>query len=389
MFLLQIIFWTSFVLIAHTYLFYPIFIQIIGKFFKANQIVYKTTDNLPKVSILMAAHNEEKVIAAKITSILESDYPLEKLEILIGSDCSSDATNEIIEKFAIEHKQLKFFPFYQRTGKIGIINHLSKQASGEIFLLTDANVLLAKTTIFELVKHFKNETIGLVDSQMQHNNVKADGISQQESTYISNEIKIKQAEGNIWGAMMGPFGGCFAIRGGLFEDVPSSYLVDDFYINMRVLQKKFKCVNEPKAIVYEDVSNNIQAEFKRKIRISAGNFQNLKHFTSMLLSFNGIAFAFFSHKVLRWKTPFLILIILGIFPFLLFQSTIYLYFGYLILIFIGFILLDAITKLLSINISLFRFATHFTVMNLALFLGFFKYLKGIKTSIWEPTERLQ
>ncbi|NBX78863.1 MAG: hypothetical protein EBQ94_00520, partial [Flavobacteriales bacterium] len=113
------------------------------------------------------------------------------------------------------------------------------------------------------------------------------------------------------------------------------------------------------------------------------------HFTTMLLSFNGMAFAFFSHKVLRWKTPFLILIILGIFPFLLFYSTVYLYFGYLMLIFVGFILLDAITKLLSINISLFRFATHFTVMNLALFLGFFKYLKGIKTSIWEPTERLQ
>jgi cellulose synthase/poly-beta-1,6-N-acetylglucosamine synthase-like glycosyltransferase len=389
MFLLQIIFWTSFVLIAQTYLLYPIFVRVLGSFFRPNNIIFDSNEDLPKVSILMAAHNEEKVIDAKITSILQSDYPLEKLEILIGSDCSSDATNEIIEKFALEHSQLIFFPFYERTGKIGIINHLSKNASGEIFLLTDANVMLAKNTIFELVKHFKNQSIGLVDSQMNHNNVKTDGISQQESVYISNEIKVKLAEGNIWGAMMGPFGGCFAIRASLFEDVPNSYLVDDFYINMRVLQKKFKCINEPNAMVFEDVSNNITAEFKRKIRISAGNFQNLKHFTSLLLKLNGIAFAFFSHKVLRWKTPFLILIILAIFPFLLFYSSIYLYFGYLILTFIGFILLDAITKLLSINISLFRFATHFTVMNLALLLGFFKYLKGIKTSIWEPTERLQ
>lgn len=389
MLLLQIIFWTSFVLIAQTYLLYPIFVRLLGSFFKPNNIIFERNEDLPKVSVLMAAHNEEKVITAKITSILESDYPIEKIEILIGSDCSSDATNEIIEKFALEYSQLKFFPFYERTGKIGIINHLSKKASGKIFLLTDANVLLAKTTIFELVKHFKNETIGLVDSQMQHNNVKADGISQQESAYISNEIKIKLAEGNIWGAMMGPFGGCFAIRAALFEDVPNSYLVDDFYISMRVLQKKFKCINEPKALVFEDVSNNISAEFKRKIRISAGNFQNLRHFTPMLFSFNGVAFAFLSHKVLRWKTPFLVIIILGIFPFLLSVSSIYFYFGCLILTFIGFIFIDLILKLFFVNISFFRFATHFTVMNIALFLGFFKYLKGIKSSIWEPTERFQ
>lgn len=389
MFLLQIIFWTSFVLIAQTYLLYPIFVRVLGSFFRPNNIIFDSNEDLPKVSILMAAHNEEKVIKAKINSILTSDYPLDKIEILIGSDCSSDSTNQIIERFASINTAIKFHPFYERTGKIGIINFLSKKASGEIFLLTDANVLLAKNTIFELVKHFKNQSIGLVDSQMNHNNVKTDGISQQESVYISNEIKVKLAEGNIWGAMMGPFGGCFAIRASLFEDVPNSYLVDDFYINMRVLQKKFKCINEPNAMVFEDVSNNITAEFKRKIRISAGNFQNLKHFTPMLFSFNGAAFAFFSHKVLRWKTPFLILMILCIFPFLLTVSPIYFYFGCLILTFISFIIIDLTLKLFSVNISLFRFATHFTMMNIALFLGFFKYLKGIKSSIWEPTQRFQ
>ena len=166
--------------------------------------------------------------------------------------------------------------------------------------MTDANVLFDKQTIFELVKHFKNSTIGLVDSKMQNIGIKKDGISFQEKTYISSEVSVKQRESLLWGAMMGPFGGCFAFRKNLWGEIPSHFLVDDFYLNMLILEKGFKSINEPKALVFEDVSNNLKDEFNRKIRISTGNFQNLFHFKHLLFDFSWVAFVFFSHKVLRW-----------------------------------------------------------------------------------------
>lgn len=389
MLLLEILFWTVFLLIAHSYIFYPLFTQLIGRKLKNNSVVYSKEDELPRISILMAAHNEEAVIQEKIESILNSDYPVAKIEILIGSDCSTDKTNAIIEQFAKNNSQFHFYEFSTRTGKIGIVNFLSKKATGSVLLITDANVILQKNTLFELVKHFKNPEISLVDSFMKHRNLKTDGISHQESGYISNEVNTKHAEGKIWGSLMGPFGGCFAIRKEDFKPVPSNFLVDDFYTCMQVLQAKKRCISEENAIVLEDVSNNLQVEFKRKIRISAGNFQNLSKFWPLLIRLNGTAFAFLSHKVLRWLTPFFILYILFIFPFLLENNENYKYFGLFLLIMFAALGFDFILKKVNIHLSVLRFLTHFATMNIALFIGFFRYLKGIKSSVWEPTERNQ
>jgi len=389
MLLLEIFFWIAFLLIAHSYLLYPIFTQLLGRFFKNNSSVYTHKEELPLVSILMAAHNEEQVIEEKINSILKSSYPSSKVEILIGSDCSTDNTNSIIKKYADSDNRFHFFEFSNRTGKIGIINLLNQKAKGEILLLTDANVIFESSTLFELVKHFKNPDISLVDSFMKHRNLKADGISYQESNYISNEVNTKHAEGKIWGSLMGPFGGCFAIRRTDFEPIPDNFLVDDFYTCMQVLNNKKRCISDEKAIVLEDVSNNLNAEFKRKIRISSGNFQNLAKFWPLLLRFNGTAFAFFSHKVLRWLTPFLILFILLVFPFLLAIKENYKYFGIFLLIMFSSIAFDFILKKMNIHLVILRFLTHFTSMNIALFIGFIHYLKGIRSSVWEPTERNQ
>ena len=389
MLLLEIFFWTAFLLIAHSYLLYPIFTQLLGRFFNNNSSFYSLEEELPLVSVLMAAHNEEQVIEEKIGSILNSNYPSSKIEILIGSDRSTDKTNTIIKKYADSDKRFHFFEFYNRTGKINIVNHLNQKAKGEILLLTDANVILEPSTLFELVKHFKNPDISLVDSFMKHRNLKADGISHQESNYISNEVNTKHAEGKIWGSLMGPFGGCFAIRRVDFQPVPNKFLVDDFYTCMQVLKNKKRCISDEKAIVLEDVSNNLRAEFKRKIRISSGNFQNLAKFWPLLLRFNGTAFAFFSHKVLRWLTPFFILFILLVFPFLLAAKENYKYFGLFLLIMFSSLGFDFVLKKMNIHLIMLRFITHFTSMNIALFIGFIHYLKGIKSSVWEPTERNQ
>jgi cellulose synthase/poly-beta-1,6-N-acetylglucosamine synthase-like glycosyltransferase len=350
---------------------------------------YTSNDELPFISILIAAHNEETVIAKKIESINNTSYPLNKIEIIIGSDCSTDSTNSIVKSFEANQSNLKLVEFYERQGKIGVVNKLVDIARGEIIISTDANVFFEVETIFELVKRMKDSSIGLVDSRMVNTGLNQSGISIQESTYITHEVLVKYREGMLWGTMIGPFGGCFAIHKELFVKPPENFLVDDFYINMKVLEQGKKCLNSLEARVYEDVSNELSEEFRRKVRIAQGNFQNLKTFRKMLWPpTKPLAFAFMSHKVIRWIGP--LFIIFAIISVLFLQSIL---FYRIVALAIGVIILipfvDFLLKKLRVNLVLLRFVTHFFSMNIALLVGLIKYLKGVNSNVWQPTQRNQ
>lgn len=387
--LLQILFWFCIVALVHSYLLYPLILRLMVRGEKENKQVYIAGEELPAVSILIAAYNEQDVIAEKLESIFKGNYPLDKLEVLVGSDASTDGTNSIVKEFATNYPQVKLIEFSGRTGKIGIMNSLCKKARYDLFILTDANVFFDRNTLFELVKHFKNPQIGLVDSNMINRGLKKEGISVQEKTYIQSEVAIKNAEGILWGSMMGPFGGCYAMRKKYFKEVPANFLVDDFYINMKTIEQGGRCINEIDARVYEDVSNNLSEEFRRKIRISTGNFQNLFAFFSLLLRFNGIAFSFLSHKVLRWLGPLFIVFGMVATFVLSFSFQHYRIFFYTGIIIFTIPIIDILLKKINIHNRYLRFVTHLLGMNLALFIGLIKYAKGVNTSIWEPTKRNQ
>lgn len=374
--------------VCYTYVIYPIATILLAKK-KTNHQDFHTIENAPRLTILMAAHNEDLIIEKKIESILACNYPLAQLEIIIGTDCCTDRTDQIISKYAKEYPQIKHHQFDERQGKVRIINKLVSKSKHELLVLTDANVLFSEGTLFELAKHFKNSSIGLVDSHMKNYGMSPTGISIPEQSYISLEVKLKDAEGKLWGTMMGPFGGCFAMRKSLYKAVPENYLVDDFHLNMNVLEQGALCLHEPKALVYEDVSNHLIAEFNRKIRISTGNYQNLVHFAAMLIKSKKIAFTYISHKVIRWLSPFFILASL-IFALLTYSdstmSTLLLY-SYLSIA--GIVIIDISLMKAGIHFRLLRYITHFTSMNLALLIGFLRYLKGNSNGIWKRTERLQ
>lgn len=388
MLIVEIIIWLGIGCIIHSYVVYPFLTQYFARFRKSNDWSYEK-EELPSISIIIPAHNEEQVIQQKLDSVLSSDFPMEKIQLLIGADHCQDGTVDIISSYQSRFPDMKWFDFQERQGKINIVNQLLKEVKNEVIILTDANVLFEENTIVELVKHFKNPKIGLVDSRMEHFGLKKTGISIAENGYISNEVQTKNAEGKLWGAMMGPFGGCFAFRKSCFDPIPSHFLVDDFFLNMLILQKGYLCINEQNARVFEDVSNESWIEFKRKIRISAGNFQNLSHFWPMLFRFDGISYAFFSHKFLRWILPFFMLFILIGSSFLIRDHIAYAIINVLFLLPLGLYIPDFIGKKMGIHFTWMRYILHFTSMNIALFLGFFKFLGGIKSSVWEPTKRLQ
>lgn len=382
--LLLIIFVLSAYAILHSYVVYPLWLIVFTADKKSNKEKYTLEENLPEIAILMAAYNEEKVIGDKIASVFNTTYPLEKITLYIGSDASTDRTDSIIEDYSKKYPQIKLTRFGGRTGKSGIINQLAENANGPIFILTDANVIFKTETIFNLIRHFKNENTAQVAANIIKVSPTDKGIASQEKSYIALENKIKYFESVKWNVVMGAEGGCYAIRKENFSPVPKNFYMDDFYITLNVIEQGKEIVFDKEAICNEDVPTESQEEFKRKVRISIGNFQNLNRYNALLWKFNGIGFAFWSHKVLRWLTPFLLMVCFFTSFSLMFHDQ---WFVVLFSLQLFGFFTPVIDWLLGINFSLLKFVSHFYLMNLALLRGFIIYVKGVDSNVWQPTKR--
>ncbi len=389
MIVLQLIFWISLFLIFYSYLLFP----WILKWLAGNRTINArsfSAGELPVISVLIPAYNEALAIREKINSVLNSDYPSDKLEIMVGSDASTDQTNFILKQLKEENPALQLFFYKERVGKPGIINRLVEKARGEILVLSDANVMLESNTLSELVRYFKEDGIGLVDSRLISTGIKKEGISRQEKFYTGREVSIKHHESVLWGTMMGPFGGCYAVRKSLYTPVPDHFLVDDFFINMSVLKQGADCISNILARVSEDVSNRPREEFLRKKRISAGNYQNLFRFRSMLIKGKkGVGFCFLSHKVIRWIVPFLAMISLSTSLVLAFTLPLYMALFLFQVLVVFSPVIDHILRKIGIHSIPLRFISHFVLMNMALLAGFFRYSGGIRNNVWQPTSRNQ
>ena len=386
--IIQVLFWFCIFAIFHSYVLYPLILHFLAAGKHENPNVYDLTDNLPQVSILVAVYNEEAVIEEKIRSVFSGNYPLDKLELIIGSDGSSDKTNAIIEKLSIEFNGLRLIPVNQRMGKGNVLNIIMKEAKHNLLVYTDAKVIFKSDTLFELIKNFKEPTIGLVGGKLLNKIYKPSGISIQENAFMSREFIMKYQEGLIWGSMVGAYGALYTIRRNLVPVIPVSFIADDFYITMKVFEGTDKVILNPEAIGYLNVPNEMKEEFRRKVRIAKGNFQNLFAFLHLLHPiWRGKSFSYLSHKVLRWLGPFFILTVFISNLFLLDKSEIYqlaLYFQIFLFIIPA---VDYVLRKFGIHVLFLRFITHFYGMNAALLAGFINYLKGIKSNVWEPTRR--
>jgi cellulose synthase/poly-beta-1,6-N-acetylglucosamine synthase-like glycosyltransferase len=382
-----IFFWFPLFLLFHSYVVFPVMLHLLARRKDDSEIIYNQNDLLPFVSVILSVYNEEQIIEQRIRNIYASNYPIEKFEVLVGSDGSNDRTNIILQQLQNEFSSLRTFLFNQRKGKGNVLNSIVGDANGEILILTDAKVQFSPQAVFQLIKHFRNAEIGIVGANIINRFTRKDGISVQEKRFMSREIAIKHNEGKLWGIVMGAYGACYAIRSELFITIPLNFAVDDFFITLNAMENGAKGIIELNAICYEEVPNLMAEEFRRKVRISSGNYQNLKAFIHLLLKFNPLSFCFFSHKVIRWIGPFLLLVSFISNIMILSHSNFYLYTLVIQLVLLVVPLFDFFLHKIHIHIITLRFVTHFYSMNLALLIGFIKYLKGVKTDVWEPTKR--
>ncbi|MDF1862100.1 MAG: glycosyltransferase [Verrucomicrobiales bacterium] len=387
-------------LLAHTYAIYPLLLKWLGRGKELPKSRFEEDSEFPEVAVLMAVYNEESVLETTLQSILESDYPLGKLRVWIGSDGSTDRSHEIIARFQKEHPELHLTVFGGRNGKIRIINQLAicarkvlENPETAAFLFCDANVAWAPESLRNMVRHFKRPEVGLVGAGIMDAELEHDGIGDQEEAYVGQENRTKFLEGVLWGNMMGAFGACYALRARLFQPVPESYIVDDYYQTMTCLESGHEAIVDLEAVCYESVSTDIAEEFRRKRRIATGNFQNLKHFWNFYLPWNGgpaTSFAFWSHKGLRWTGPLLLigatassLMVALVEPILAFAFA---GMGMSFLI-AGFDYgMSRIAPRFHCKPT--RFLRYFYAMNVALFFGFCAFLRGGQNSVWEPTKRV-
>jgi cellulose synthase/poly-beta-1,6-N-acetylglucosamine synthase-like glycosyltransferase len=301
--------------------------------------------------------------------------------LLVGSDGSTDGTDDRVRGCKDRRVLLSAAP---RGGKVAVLNRCIPMASGDIIVLTDANTRVDRDALRRLVRHFQDPEVGAVCGKLKlYNRVKKD---YEESAYWTYESFIKFLEGKR-GAVVGANGGLYAIRRSLFRELPPSTIVDDFVIPLRILEQGYRVLYDPEAVAYEETTENYEREFGRRARIAAGNFQSLRMVPGLLSPRHGFAsFAFWSHKVLRWCAPALMALALISNVFLL-ASTLY---RATFAAQVAFYVLAAVGRQDVLKGGLKRFASvayYFVTMNMAIAVGFWRFLRNTQAAAWERTAR--
>jgi len=330
--------------------------------------------------MIIPAHNEQEVIADKIHNSLAIDYP--KLEIIVAADGCRDATAEIVN--AIASPRVRLLTFGERRGKTAVINDAVTQANGEVLCFCDANVQLRPDSLRWLIGRVLPPQVGAVSGDVRLQS-EASSFGAAESLYYRMERKIHAAESRL-GAMMGVDGGMYVVKREWFTPLPMDTILDDFTISMRVLKSGQQVLYEPRAIATETPTPSATAEFKRRVRISAGVAQVLLRGIHPHVNQPVWCWLFVSHKLLRWLSPWMLLTSFILLNYLSPHNHWCL--GALIfaVVLLCFATVGAASQTLRRH-WLFAIPLYFVMSQIAMSYGLLKGLLFAQEAIWERTER--
>jgi len=348
-------------------------------------------DYEPEVTLFIAAYNEKDFVAEKIKNSRKLEYPANKLHMVWVTDGSDDGTPEALFNYGgIEVHHLP-----QRNGKIGAMNRGMKFVKTPIVVFCDANTMLGRESVRRIVKLFSDPKVGCVSGEKRiFGKDKESAAAAGEGLYWKYESMLKKWDAELY-SVVGAAGELFAIRTELYQEVEKDTLLDDFIISLRVAQKGYTIQYDPEAYAIETASANVKEELKRKIRISAGGIQSVIRLGSLLnfFKYGTLSFQYISHRVLRWTlAPLSLLFLIPGGLILAFNEGI-LKFGFysilfwLQLLFYMSALLGWYLENKSIRVKILFVPYYFFIMNLSVFLGFKRYLKGTQSVNWERAKR--
>ena len=301
---MSVLFWTIAVVLTYTYVGYPTLLFIL----RALGLRYERRRDQkyePTVSMIVAAHNEENVIANKLRNFFDLEYPPTKMECLIVSDGSIDRTDKIAKEF-IENEVLaecgrvQLLRTERRLGKANALNVGVKAAKGDILIFSDANVIYEKDVAWKLVSVFTDSSVGGVTGDVQLQSRRQESFGAGETLYYKYERFLQQLESDT-GGVVGVDGAMYAIRRSAFRELPPDTLVDDLVLSMEIASKGQGIVYDPRIVGHEDSAPTTKVEFWRKTRIIEGGFNALRKRQGLPgLKTPILLWKLVSHKVLRW-----------------------------------------------------------------------------------------
>ena len=362
------------------------------------------TEKALHVAVILSAYNEEKHLAARVKNLLELDYPPELLDIYIGLDGCSDKSMDEVVSASGGSDNVHISDFLTRRGKVAVLKDLVRNAVSDngndiLLMFTDANTTFQNNVLEKVLPYFADERIGGVCGRLIFKTEILDNTescNMPETSYWGLETKFKIAESCI-DSCLGANGAIYIMRAPLFcTDIPDNTLIDDFVLGMKIREQGRRLVYEPEAIAIEELPET-SAEWGRRVRIGAGGYQAIKLCGRCLLpDYGRFAWMFWSHKILRWFTPHIILALIIFFAIWLvgykgnYQHIIYIIAG---ISATGFGIIALLVKFYGKNkkrgkiIGFAELLWHFFVMQAALFTGFIKYCRGGLSGHWTRTPR--
>lgn len=372
----------SLFIVLYTYIGYPLALAVLVVLFPAK---VKKQESTPFVTIVLSAYNEEKVIREKIDNLLSLDYPREKMEIILGSDGSTDETYRIIKSLA-DDKLVRYAVSFHRMGKPAMLNKMLRDARGEIYVFVDARQKIDKNALKELVKPFADPDIGAVSGELVMVDQET-GSGKGMGLYWNYEKILRMLESRI-GSMLGATGAIYAVRKDVFRYFPEDVILDDVYAPLNAVVAGKRAVYEPLAKAYDAVSETTHKEFVRKVRTLAGNFQI---FGLLQEAFNpaksSVWAQMISHKLLRLFVPYFLIILLFLNSFLLGEGGFYVLAFILQICFYALAYLGSLLEKAGVK-GVLRFLCvpyEFCVLNFAAIVALKLALSGKLENKWEKT----
>jgi cellulose synthase/poly-beta-1,6-N-acetylglucosamine synthase-like glycosyltransferase len=384
----EFVFWGCLLVVVYTYLLYPLYLFVAYALTQIRRdLSYLTarrdrrtssvaSEGLPPVSLLIPVHNEQDCLVDKIANIRQMDYPRERLEVVFVSDGSTDRTNEILLAFDDRRIETVFLP--TRKGKSNALNMAVERARHDILIFSDASTLFAPDAVRNLVRHFRDPKVGVVCGSLCFQGTLES--RQTEGVYWKYESMLRLMEARL-GATLTASGAIYALRRQCFGSVPPDTVIEDFVIPMNARKLGYRVLYDPEAVATDFPPSSVSGEFARRVRLAVGSFRALGKLASVPL--RGFpALAFFSHKVLRWVVPFMLVGLLVSNCLLLShplyritlvsQMLFYLWAG------VGFAFPQRLQRVRFGLIGYFLLA-----MNLAFLVGFVRFLLGREEAAWQ------
>lgn len=389
------LFWLGIAVVIYNFIGYPLIAYLVVKirgFFQKGKKESAAGTYEPEVTFVIPAYNEARWIEAKIENSLALEYPKEKLHFLLVTDGSNDNTMDLIDNYKVP-AGTSYRHFYkpERNGKIAAVERIMPEIKTPISVFTDANAMVNKAAIRNIVKHFADPSVGVVSGEKRiYQEQKGDATAAGEGIYWKYESFLKNLDSQFY-SVIGAAGELFAIRTDLSPKIPKDSIIEDFFLTMTIATQGYRIAYAPDAYAMESQSASVKEELKRKIRIAAGGFQAVTRLSKLfnIFKYGRLSFQFISRRVFRWFVVPLFLPIILIANIILaqqgnpiYQIILYAQIAFYLLALCGWLLEKKQLRLKALFVPYY-----FCVMHYAVYRGFFRFLKGNQSVLWERAKR--